>query len=253
MKVFEVEKLTFSIGRKKILDDVSFHVKKGEWLLIAGPNGAGKSTLIKIASGLWKKESGNIKIWGKELEEYSSKELARVMGTLHSSFKPLYNINVFDFVRLGVYAKTGFLSFYSGRNKKDVELAIETTEIEPFLHKGILNLSQGELQRVRIAKVLAQNPRIMVFDEPLLHLDIKHKVWVLELLARLRASGKTVITVVHDFSMAFSYPDRFLLLKNGKITYTGDREKQDELVKAFENTFEIGLTLKDDFLLPDKD
>ncbi len=251
MKVFEVKNLYFSIKKKIVLNSISFALEKGKWLLIAGPNGAGKSTLIKITSGVWKKQKGTVKIWGKEIEKYTPKELACKMATLHSVFNPLYDISVYDYVKLGIYARTGFFSFYSGKNRKDVEFAIDTTEIRPFIKKSIVELSQGELQRVRIAKILAQNPEIMIFDEPLVHLDIKHKIWVLELLARLRASGKTIITVIHDFSIAFPYPDNFLLLKNGETVFQGSRENMENLVRAFEDTFEVKLTLKNGLLFPD--
>lgn len=252
MKVFEVKNLTFEIKNHRILSDISFSVEKGRWLLIAGPNGAGKSTLLKIVQGIWKKQKGVIKIWGKEIEKYKRTELAKKMATLSSEFYPMYNINVYEFIKLGTYAKEGFFSFYSKRTKKDVELAIEIADVKDILKKGILELSQGEMQRVRIAKILAQNPEIMLFDEPLVHLDIKHKLWVLELFAKLRASGKTIITVIHDFSISFPYPDAFLLLKNGNIVFHGNKDKRDDVIEAFGQTFEVRLYIRDNFLLPYK-
>jgi len=253
MKVFEVKDLSFKIRNLSILSNVSFNVEKGHWLLIAGPNGAGKSTLLKIASGLWKKQQGIVKIWGKEIEKYHILELAKKMAVLSAAFYPMYNINVYEFIKLGIYARTDFFSFYSKKSRRDIELAIEVSETKDFLKKGILELSQGELQRVRIAKILAQNPEIMAFDEPLSHLDIKHKIWLLELLAKLRASGKTIITVIHDFPISYSYPDEFLLLKNGNIIFHGGREREESVIDAFTKTFDINLYLLDNFLLPHRD
>ena len=253
MKVFEVKDLSFKIRNRHILNNVSFELEKGHWLLIAGPNGAGKSTLLKIASGLWKKQQGTVKIWGKEIEKYHIHDLAKKIAVLSASFYPMYNINVYEFIKLGIYSRTNFFAFYSKKTKRDIELAIEITETKDFLKKGILELSQGELQRVRVAKILAQNPEIMAFDEPLSHLDIKHKIWLLELLAKLRASGKTIITVIHDFPISYPYPDEFLLLKNGNIIFQGSREREKAVIEAFKEAFDINLYLSDNFLLPLKE
>ncbi len=250
MKVFEIKSLNFSFGKRPILKDISFSLTKGTWLMIAGPNGAGKSTLVKILSGIWKKKNGQIIIWGKELENYKVKELSLKLSVLLSGFAPLYNINVLDYIHLGIYAKTGFMSYFAGKNMKDVQLAIETTEIGHLLKKGLFELSEGELQRVRIAKVLAQNSPIMVFDEPLAHLDIQHRIWALELFARLRAAGKTIISVIHDFTIAYPYPDSFLLLKQGKITYIGQKTDKKQALEAFSETFETKFYEKDGYLLP---
>ena len=253
MKVFEFRNVSFSIGKHTILQNITFSASRGEWVMIAGPNGAGKTTITRLAAGIWKKKEGKIMIWGKEQGKYKEKELARFLSVLPSEFSPLYNIKVIDFVKLGIYTKTGFLSFYSGKNHKDVEFAIETAEIEHLLQKGIKELSQGELQRLRIAKVLAQNAPMLLLDEPLAHLDIKHRMWALELFARLRASGKTLITVIHDFVLAYPYPDKFVLIKDGKITYEGKRDKKNELIKAFSSTFSTKLQEKSGYLLPLKE
>ena len=250
MKVFEFKDVSFYIKNRPILNNVSFSASRGEWVMIAGPNGAGKSTIVKLSGAIWKKKSGKITIWGKEQERYTPRELARILSVLPPEFSPLYNIKVIDFVKLGIYAKTGFLSFYSGKNQQDIDFAIETAEIKSLLKKGIKELSMGEIQRVRIAKVLAQNTPVILLDEPLAHLDIKHRIWALELFARLRASGKTLITVIHDFVLAYPYPDKFVLIKDGNVTFRGGREQKDLLIKAFSETFSTHFKEKSGYLLP---
>lgn len=245
------QNVNFSIGKQSILKNVSFSVSKGEWVVIAGPNGSGKSTIVKLAAGIWKKNTGKIIIDGKEEEKYSAKELAHKLSVLTHEFSPLYNIKVFDFVKLGVYAKTDLASFYSKNYHEDVVSAIEKTGIKDLLNKGIKELSMGELQRVRLAKILAQNTPIIILDEPLAHLDINYKIWAIKLFIHLKKnSGKTLITVLHDFMLTYSYPDRFILVKDGKIVFNGKKESENKLIHAFNRTFSVNFQEKTGFLLP---
>ncbi len=249
-KALIFQNVSFSIGKHPILQNVSFSIPKGEWVVIAGPNGSGKSTIVKLAAGIWKKNKGRIIIDGKEQEKYSAKELAHKLSVLTHEFSPLYNIKVFDFVKLGTYAKTDFTSFYSKNYHEDVVSAIEKTGIKNLLNKGIKELSMGELQRVRLAKILAQNTPIIILDEPLAHLDINYKIWAIKLFRYLKSSGKTLITVLHDFMFTYSYPDRFILIKDGKIVFNGKKERKDGLIHAFSRTFSVNFQEKTGFLLP---
>lgn len=208
----------------RVLDNISFHVNKGEIFGILGPNGSGKTTLLKMISGLLAPETGDIIINGKSLATYSPKELAQMMAVLPQQTSSMFSYTVQETVALGRYPHgKGFFSFYrSSKDNEIIEEAMKSTGVFAFRHKRLDELSGGERQRVFLAQALAQEPEILLLDEPTNHLDLSYQKELLDQLSKwTRERDLTVISIFHDLNIASLYCDRMLLLHEGKMSAVG--------------------------------
>lgn len=222
MILLDAKNLTVRYGNLTIVEDISFSLEEGQWLMLVGPNGAGKSTIVNaISQGT--SYSGNVHYLGKDLKKYKSNELARHMGVLTQSHSVGYSFTVGEVVRLGRYAYAP--GIFSSRHDEDETLvaeAMEMTGISPIANQSVLTLSGGELQRTFLAQLFAQNPRILILDEPTNHLDLVYQKQIFELIRNWLAShGGAVISVVHDLSLAKAYGTHALLLDKGKTLSFG--------------------------------
>ena len=218
----------------RALSDVSFSLHAGDWLMIAGPNGAGKSTLVRAISG----ESpftGEISLLGRDIRSYRTVERAQQVGILAQGSALLqYPFTVEEVVRLGRYAYKA--------NKQDavpaeahVDRALDVTGLADMRHRSVLSLSGGEQQRVFLAQLFAQDPRIMILDEPANHLDLIYQKQTFSLLRDwLAQEGRALISIVHDLSLARTYGTHALLLQDGHIV--ADGPPQDALHPDVLNT-----------------
>ncbi|MCK4613900.1 MAG: ABC transporter ATP-binding protein [Thermoplasmata archaeon] len=217
-----VRGITFYYDSIKALKDVGFELKKGEVLGIIGPNGSGKTTLLRCINMTLEPEMGTVLIDGRNILEMDRKEVARHIGVVPQSPAFSFPFSVFDVVLMG---RTPWLNRFSWESSGDIDIARRAMEITGTLSlaaRPIDELSGGEKQRVIIAKALAQQPEILLLDEPTLHLDINHQLEILELIKKLaKEKGLMVVLVSHDLNLAARYSDRLLLLKEGKIFSTG--------------------------------
>ena len=222
MAMLDVRGLTVRYDDLVIVDDVSFCVESGRWLMIVGPNGAGKSTIINAISGS-APYSGHIDCEGRDIKMYKQQEVAKIIGFLSQRFSINYPFTVAEIVRLGRYAHSkGILKGGSDEDDAAVARAIELTGLEQFLNQSALTLSGGELQRTFLAQLFAQEPRLMIFDEPTNHLDLVYQKQVFALIGEwLKIPGRAVISVVHDLSLARAYGTEALLLHQGKVVSQG--------------------------------
>lgn len=233
----EVESLKFSYNEKKILNNVTFSVEKGEFVSIIGPNGSGKSTLLKnIASNL-KPDKGCIKIDGRDLKLFKSKELAKKMALVPQDTNISFDFQVFDIVLMG---RSPYLSRFEREKEYDYEVttqALKLTDTFYLRDRNINEISGGERQRVIIARALAQEPEIILLDEPTSHLDINHQIEILNLLHKLnREKGMTILIVIHDINLAARYSNKMMLLNDGEILSIGKPEDvvtQRNMEKAY--------------------
>ncbi|MFA4646741.1 ABC transporter ATP-binding protein [Pyrococcus kukulkanii] len=209
--------ISFSYGRRKILDDVKFNAKKGELLAIIGPNGSGKSTLLKCIAGILKPE-GEIKYGNIDLISLRPKERAKIVSYVPQSSFPEFAFTVGEFVELGTYASGG-----------DVEEALRSVGLLEKKNELITNLSGGEYQLALIARALAQGSDVMLLDEPTSHLDINHAKEVIDLLLKLK-EGKIIVAVLHDLNIALNYADKILVLKYGRVLWQGSSSEIPEKV-----------------------
>jgi iron complex transport system ATP-binding protein len=224
--VLEAQGLTVRYGELTIVDSLDFAVPKGRWLMVVGPNGAGKSTIISAISGL-APYSGSVKCLGRDVRSYKPAALARILGVLTQQHSVGYSFSVAEVVQMGRYAHTRSLfGQATDADEAAIERAIELTGLGPFLNQSVLTLSGGELQRTFLAQLIAQDPEILLLDEPTNHLDLAYQEQVFDLIRGwIAESGRTVLSVVHDLSLARAYADEVLLLHKGKAVACGSVEE----------------------------
>ena len=220
--MLNAEHITVRFGDFTAVEDVSFSLSAGEWLMLAGPNGAGKSTLVN-ALAQTVPYTGRFLLGDRDIRTLRPAALAREIGVLSQRNRVEYAYTVEEIVGLGRYAhEKGFLSHRDGEGKEAVERALELTGLVHLRRAKALTLSGGELQRVFLAQVFAQDPRILVLDEPANHLDLKYQQHIFDLIAAWRQQeGRAVISVVHDLSLARRYGTGVLLLHRGKCVSHG--------------------------------
>lgn len=216
--MLNVENMTVRYGENTIVKAISFDVFEGQWLMLVGPNGAGKSTIVNaIAQGV--PYSGNVTFGGKDVRRMKPSEFAKNCGILTQTHNVNYSFTVEEIIRLGRYSYSGGLFAKSSSNDdKAVEDAARLTGMLSLMQQSVLTLSGGELQRTFLAQLFAQNPRLLILDEPSNHLDLVYQRQIFELTREwLAHSGRAVISVVHDLSLAKKYGTHALLLHNGRI------------------------------------
>lgn len=216
--MLNVENMTVRYGESTIVKAISFDVLEGQWLMLVGPNGAGKSTIVNaIAQGV--PYSGNVTFGGKDVRRMKPSEFAKNCGILTQTHNVNYSFTVEEIIRLGRYSYSGGLFAKSSSNDdKAVEEAARLTGMLSLMQQSVLTLSGGELQRTFLAQLFAQNPKLLILDEPSNHLDLVYQRQIFELTREwLAHSGRAVISVVHDLSLAKKYGTHALLLHNGRI------------------------------------
>ncbi len=241
MKVIEVRNLSFGYEKNApvpVLKDLNFAVEDGTFLSIIGPNGSGKTTLFRLITGIIKPDPGKVFVWGRDVTHYQRKEFVKYISALPST-EIIHNdvLRVDDYLELARYP---YVSGFAGFTEVDysiIETAKKVAQIQKLGRKYLSELSQGELARVRIARVLAQDSKIIIMDEPTAHLDIDHKLWLLGALRRLKSSGKTIITIIHDVNLAYKYSDEILILDNGEVQFFGKKDDVD--LKLMERVFKV--------------
>lgn len=205
-----------------VVQDVSLRTGEGQWLMLLGPNGAGKSTLIKALSATLPYD-GTIQINGQDIQTIKTKKLARIMGVL-SQYNPInYAFTVEEVVRLGRYAHGGgVFSKPHLDDKEKVDQALQWTGMSSLHHRSMLTLSGGEKQRAFLAQVFAQDPAILLLDEPSSSLDLKHQKRLFDLVRQwAQMPGRCVISAVHDLSLAKMYGTHALLMSGGRAVACG--------------------------------
>lgn len=224
--MIELKDVFFSYLEETVVNDVSFTVSDSEFVGIIGPNGAGKSTLLKLMDGILQPKKGQICLQEKPLREYTRKELAKIIGFVPQNFATAFSYSVHDIVLMGRYPH---LSAFSSEKMEDhniVERSMKFTDVWQFRERRFGELSGGEKQRVVLASALAQQPRILLLDEPTSSLDIKYQQQFYNILQQLRkSSGLTIVVVTHDINLAARYCQRLILLKNGEIVEDGIPQK----------------------------
>jgi iron complex transport system ATP-binding protein len=216
MTLLEVKNLNVRLGGETVVKDLSFCVNEGDWLMIAGPNGAGKTTIVKALSQTVVYRGG-VLFDGEDLCRKSSRDMAKLIGVLSQNYAADCPFTAGEIVRLGRYAySSGPFGSLSAEDEKKIKDAAETTGVEQFFDRPVATLSGGETQRVFLAQVFAQNPRLLILDEPANHLDLVYQKQVFELVrAWLETPGRAVISVVHDLSLARAFGNRALLMDSG--------------------------------------
>ncbi|WP_322790499.1 ABC transporter ATP-binding protein [Tenacibaculum tangerinum] len=219
-----------------IASDINLAIEKGKFVALLGKNGIGKSTLLRTISKVQKPLTGTIKINQKKLTEYTSQELSTTLSLVLTERLPLSQLTVFELVALGRQPYTNWIDKLTPNHLKKILWALEQTDITHLKDNRFHELSDGQLQRVLIARALAQDTEIIILDEPTAHLDIHHTFKVFSLLKRLvKSTGKTIIISTHEVNLAIQLADEFILLSEKQL-YTGTSQ---QLINqnAFEELF----------------
>lgn len=220
--MLNVENLTVRYGEKTAVQDISFHVNAGEWWTLAGPNGAGKTSLANaITRGV--PFSGKVSLDGKDIRDFKPAEYARKVGILSQANSVLYSFTVYEVVEMGRYAhREGFLRGHDPDGAEKVEYALDLTGLSDMRDRDMLTLSGGETQRVFLAQVLAQDPKLLILDEPANHLDLPFQRRFFDMVQSwLELPGRAVITVMHDLTLAKRYGSHALLMNEGTAAACG--------------------------------
>lgn len=237
--VISVRDFSFAIGRKEILRDVSFSVRRGEYVSLIGPNGAGKTTLLKCLDRIYRGGNGEVSICGRALRHYSQRELARLVSYVPQPDGRLPPFTVEQFVTLGRYPYLSPFASVSRDDRAAVQAAMQRTGTTGFASRQLQTLSGGERQQVYIAAALAQGAEILLLDEPTAFLDYRHQAEIRTLLRAVnRQSGVTVLAVTHDVNTAALDSDRVVALTEGRMAFCGTREElmQSEVLARIYST-----------------
>ena len=222
MQMLKGNHITVRYGEHTVVDKMSFELHEGQWLMLVGPNGAGKSTLIEtISQGV--PYEGSIELEGTDIRRYKPAQLARKIGVLSQKNSVGYGYSVEEVVGLGRYAYTSsFLSARDDEGREQVERALALTGLTELRRSSVLTLSGGELQRTFLAQVFAQNPQVLILDEPANHLDLVYQKHIFSLIAQwLKEPGRGVMSVVHDLGLARRYGTHAVLMNHGKCEAHG--------------------------------
>ena len=226
MDMLRIEDLNLSYGDKPVVQNLNLRVKKGQVVSIIGPNASGKSTILKSIAGIIKPVSGKIFIEEKDISKMDSKKLAQKVSILLQQNETLDDMSIEELVYFGRYPHKKWFEGFEASDKKIIEEVMKLTNTFALRDKTLETLSGGERQRAWIAMALAQEPDILLFDEPTTYLDLAHQIEFLELVNRLnKETGVTVVLVLHDLNQAARYGNYLFAMKEGKIFAQGSPEE----------------------------
>jgi iron complex transport system ATP-binding protein len=224
--MIEVNSISFRYHEDWVLEDISFQVERGEFVGIIGPNGSGKTTLLKILYRLLSPQKGEILFELTPMKKMSRTDIGKRIAVVAQETHILFPFNVLEMVLMGRSPYLGPLMFESEKDVEIAKKAMEWTKIRPFSERPMDELSGGERKRVFIARALAQEPEVILLDEPTTNLDIHHQVDFLDLIITLnRERGLTIVMASHDMNIASEFCDRLILLQKGRIYKIGTPEE----------------------------
>lgn len=197
-----------------VLTSVSCQFERQAINGIVGANGAGKSSLLKIAQGVIQPDSGTVRVNEQPIHQFDRVTLARQIAVVPQSTSILFDLSVFDIVRMALIPKKGLFEFDNSTDRELIDACLEQTGSLAFKHRNYNSLSGGEQQRVLLARALVQETEIILLDEPTSHLDVYYQHQILGLLKHL---NKTVIMSIHDLNLAAQYCDQIWVLKSGRV------------------------------------
>ncbi len=230
--------LSVGYGTKTVLKEIIGNISQGSFVSLLGPNGSGKTTLLKTLARLLKPLAGTVWLWGDPLEELSQRELARRQAVVLTERSTQGMMTAYELAALGRHPHTGFLGSLGPEDEHKTMSALGLVGAADLAHRYMDQLSDGERQKVMLARALAQEPRVILLDEPTLHLDLKHRLEVMSILHRLcRQRGITVVASMHDLDLATHLSDEVVLVRRGEVMAWGPPEvvlSQEAVVHLYE-------------------
>lgn len=238
--ILKADSISFSYSNKRVLESISFNIDKGDCVAILGVNGAGKSTLLKCLNRILKTDDGCVYIENKNINNMSQIEIAKNMGYVPQRANAS-RMTVFDTVLLGrkPYIKVDVTD-------KDLEIVndiLKELSLEKYSLRYLDELSGGECQKVIIARALAQQPKILLLDEPTSSLDLKNQIEVLDFIQGIAKNrGISVVVIIHDLNLALRFADKFIMLKNNRIYAVGGKEIITE--KTIKDVYSVDVNIR---------
>ena len=214
-----IHHLSYGYGKQRILDDIDVTISAGDFYAVLGANGCGKTTLLRCIGGLLKPQQGSVAVDGKAVESYSTRELAQRVALVQQHLQTDIEFSAFETVLMGRNPYQRHLQNESEQDWKIVEQCMKQTNTWHLRFAKPAEMSGGELQRVMLARALAQQTPVLLLDEPISNLDIAHQLEIMRLLRN--ASEKTVAIVIHDLNLALQFCDDVLLLHDGGLLFHG--------------------------------
>ncbi len=217
----EARDLVFQVDGRRLLDRMSLSAGKGEFVGLVGPNGAGKTTFLKALLRLLRIEGGAVLLEGRDLQSVPARESARSMALVPQAAPNTFGFTSLEVTVMGRYPHLGRFQVEGPEDQRIAMDAMKLTETEAFADRVLTTLSGGERQRVLVARAVAQQPRVLLMDEPISNLDVQHQTRVLDVVRGLVAEGITAIAAMHDLSLAARYCDRLVMIDRGRIVAEG--------------------------------
>ena len=215
--MIKLKDVSYSYGERFSVKDASLDVKEGSVTVLLGPNGSGKTTLLNLTSGILKPQSGNVYLKEQDIHKMKHKQRAKSIAVVRQFVTAPFGYSVFDIVAMGRYA---YKKRFEALGKEDAEIIryfLNEMGIEDLKDEPVNKISGGELQRVSLARALCQQSEVLLLDEPVNHLDIRHRYDILNTIRKRADEGHTALCVLHDINLAKKYADMLVLIKNGGI------------------------------------
>jgi len=216
------ENIFVELSEREVLKDASAEFGPGALTGVIGPNGAGKTTLLRALAGLVPPKAGKILLDGKPIDSFDRREAARRVGYLAQKHEPAFPFRAEETVMMGRYPHQGRLAPETEADRAAVETALRDVDADDLAGRAINELSGGELQRVLIARTLAAQTPVLLLDEPVANLDVRHSLDILQILRAQASGGRTVVVSVHDLNLAGRFCDELLLLHDGEVLAHGN-------------------------------
>lgn len=218
----EVQNVSYAYsGERLALQGVTVDVRKGESLALIGPNGSGKSTLLRIVSGVLHPRQGTILLDGEPVGARSTRDLARHLAMVEQECSVGFDFTVREIVALGRIAHRGRFARETAKDRRAIDRAMAWADVSTFADRSIRAISGGERQRVHLAKALAQEPTVLLLDEPTTYLDLRHQTQFMSIVRQRVSEGMTVLIAIHDLTMAAQVANRLCLMSEGQIIVAG--------------------------------
>ena len=222
MSSVEVNELSVRAGAKTLISNVTLAFEPGTWTTIIGPNGAGKTTLVETIAGLRRPSGGSVSILGEPLAVMNERARALKVSLVPQHPVVPAGMSVYDYVALGRVAHHGLFHSAGERDREVIESVLGRLALEDFRERDVATLSGGERQRMVLARALTQSTKVVVLDEPITGLDLRHQMEILELMkSEVQKCGLTVVATLHDLTLAGQFADRLVLLDRGEVVLDG--------------------------------
>ena len=222
-----IEGLHFSYGQNPVLEEIDLSIQKGEIFAIVGPNGSGKTTLLKNISGVLTPDKGALYLNMRQIADLSTWEIARQLAMVEQDREVGFDFTVREVIAIGRIPHQSRFARENKVDKERIEEAMRVCSVDSLANRLIAEISGGERQRVFLAMALAQEPKVLLLDEPTTHLDINYQAQIMEIIRAQAIDGLTVVMALHDLNLVAQYADRAAMLDKGQLLEIG---KPDEVL-----------------------